>query len=80
MEGKSLTERLGNFFQFHVSVIEIGHRDRLISLVENQLSDPSNLEKFFEGFDSLLVAMDTWWSELNLEATVNHHELNPTNA
>jgi hypothetical protein len=80
LHGKSLTERLVNFFQFHVSVIETGHRDRLISLVENQLSNPSNFEKFIQGYDSLLGAMDNWWSELNLEAKVNHNEPVLTNA
>lgn len=67
MNGKTLSERLKKFFQFHANVIEIGHRDRLISLVESQLSDPSNFEKFIQGYDSLLRAMDAWWMGLSQE-------------
>jgi len=68
LQRKSLTRNLVNFFQFHVNDIEVGHRDRLIKLLEGQLSDSSNLAKFLEGYDAVLQAMDEWWACLKHEA------------
>lgn len=68
MHGKPLTPNLINFFRFHVNDIEVGHRDRLITLLESQLADASHFAKFVEGFDALLNAMDEWWTGLSQEA------------
>lgn len=73
-DGKILTKNLVKFFQFHMDVIEVGHRDRLIKLVEDQLTELSNFEEFLSGYDSVLRAMDIWWSELYSEAQNQQNE------
>jgi hypothetical protein len=65
---KPLSQNLLNFFKFHMKDIEVGHRDRLITLLENQLVDSLHHAKFLEGFDALLGSMDEWWIGLSEEA------------
>lgn len=65
---KPLTRNIVNFFKFHMNDIEVGHRDRLIKLLEGQLSDSSKLATFVEGYDEVLHSMDVWWTSLNQEA------------
>lgn len=72
---KRLTPNLVKFFNFHLNVIEVGHRDRIITIIEGQLTESDNYTKFVKGYDSVLEAMDTWWTELNIEGKANHHEL-----
>ncbi len=74
LKDKPLTKNLQNFFQFHVDDIEVGHRDRLIQLIENHLADTSNFNKFVDGYDKLLNAMDIWWLEIHQESTIINHE------
>lgn len=74
MHRRPLTRNLVNFFQFHVNDIEVGHRDRLIKLLESQLSDSSNFARFVEGYDALLQAMDEWWGGLSQEAHARYVE------
>lgn len=71
---KKISENLKNFFIFHINDIEIGHRDRLLKLAEEYLSVPSDLLLFYSGYDSLLDAMDMWWTELYREAQIRQHE------
>jgi hypothetical protein len=56
-----VSRNLSRFFRFHMNQIEVGHRDRLIALCEDRLSEPTSLPTFIEGFDLLLQAMDVWW-------------------
>jgi hypothetical protein len=67
LKGTALTTNLSNFFKFHVNDIEVGHRDRLMQLIENQIADVDNFNKFVQGYDQLLGAMDQWWADLFLE-------------
>jgi hypothetical protein len=72
---KKLTPNLVKFFKFHLNVIEVGHRDRIIKRIESQLAVSDNLMKFVKGYDAVLEAMDTWWTDLTIEGKANHHEL-----
>lgn len=65
---RPLSENLLNFFKFHLNDIEVGHRDRLITLLEIQLGNSLHHAKFLEGFDALLGSMDQWWIGLSQEA------------
>lgn len=75
MNAKKLTQNLENFFHFHMDIIEVEHRDHLIKLIEDKLSEPSNFTKFVEGYDLLLQAMDVWWNELYQETQFNQHKI-----
>lgn len=68
LHGVEISRNLSRFFRFHMNEIEVGHRDRLIALCEDRLSEPASLTAFLEGFDLLLQAMDEWWLGIDRES------------
>jgi hypothetical protein len=68
LDGAEVSRHLSRFFRFHMNQIEVGHRDRLIALCEDRLSEPTSLAAFIAGFDLLLKAMDEWWAGLDRES------------
>jgi hypothetical protein len=68
ISNKKLTLNLVNFFNYHINDIEVGHRDRLIKLIEDKLGDSDNLSKFIYGYDGLLKAEENWWLGIYTEA------------
>lgn len=74
LRNKPLTKNLQNFFQFHVNDIEVGHRDRLINIVEHYLCNDENFSKFVQGYEMVLEAMDIWWIEMYKESNIKVNE------
>ena len=74
LKKKPLTKNLQNFFNFHVNDIEVGHRDRLINIIEHYLCGAEKSSKFIQGYEMVLKAMDIWWIEMYKESNIKVNE------
>jgi hypothetical protein len=74
LKNKPLTKNLQNFFHFHVNDIEVGHRDRLINIIEHYLCNNENFSQFVQGYERVLEAMDIWWIEMYKESNIKVNE------
>lgn len=64
---KEAPKLLLDFFDWHINEIEIGHRDRLLSMAQKEIKDDREWIDFEIGFRKVLTAMDAWWICLSSE-------------
>ena len=66
-----MPDLLKNFFEVHITDIEIKHRDRLFNVINQYIEDDTNAEEFYSGFKFTLDLMDKWWEDLYKEIKEN---------
>lgn len=56
-----------DFFNFHINEIEVGHSNRLYTLIEEHLTSDTEKNHFFDGFRAVMNTMENWWRGMYAE-------------
>lgn len=59
-----IPQLLLDFFDYHIDEIEIGHRDRFLTVVSQYITEKEKWSEFEDGFNTLMQIMDDWWIAL----------------